>query len=223
MERATPTLSARVLRQFIRGIDACLRRRLGIVEFERATDALLRIAVGRAEREIVLGDGTRVRRNDPVLELHFWNEHLLALPRSGATLGWGAATRRQVAQSLRRLAECVQAAPELADIKALRIRPAFASRNLARNLSWIVARYGFESVVDDRKQRAASDAHRLLDSLWVWLLTWAYNPHSLRGHRFRRTRQEFWISRARFIALYGESSGTGPEKPRAPRQSIAAR
>ncbi len=223
MERATPTLSARVLRQVIRGIDAFLRRKLGIVEFEHGADALLRIGVGRAERDVALRDGTRLKRDDRVLELHFWNEHLLTLPPGGATLRWAAMTRRQLLRSLRALADHVQTAPDLLDVKALRIRPALASRNLVRNLSWIVAQHGFEAIPDARQPTAGSGALRWLDSLWVWLLTWTYNPHSLRGRRFQRSRQEYWISRARFIALYGARPEAALGLAQAPKRSIGAR
>ncbi|MGH7124296.1 MAG: YkoP family protein, partial [Stellaceae bacterium] len=202
MDRATPPLSKRVLRQIIRGIDWCLRRRIGIVEFETGSDALLRIGAGRAEHDVVLSDGTRFRSGDPVLELHFWNEHLPTLPPAGAPLRWAAATRHQVARSLQRLALHLQAERDLRDAKALLIKPAFASRSFGRNLNWIVARHGFESAAEFREPAPVAGAHRWLDSLWVWLLTWTFNPRSLRGRRFQRTRQEFWISRARFIALY---------------------
>src|SRR5262249_36525095 len=176
-----PPLSERAPRQFIRGIDALLRRRLGIVEFEQGADALLRVGVGRADRDVTLSDGTRLRPDDDVLEIHFWNEHLLALPPAGATLRWAAVMRRHAVRSLHRLAHYLRTAPDLRGVKALRIRPAFASRNLARNLGWIVARHGFEGISDGGPEMPGSEARRWLDSLWVWLLTWTYNPRSLRG------------------------------------------
>lgn len=222
MERAAPPLSARVLRQLIRGIDACLRRKFGIVEFEHDADALLRIGAGHAERAIQLSDGMRIRPGDRVLELHFWNEHLLTLPQGRGTLRWATGTRHQVTRSLQRLATHLQGAADLGDVTALRIRPAFASRTLTRNLDWIVVRHGFESVADRGRPVRTSVVRRWLDSLWVWLLTWTFNPRSLRGRRFGRTRQEFWISRARFIALYGQRSEAARKQGR-PLQSIGAR
>ncbi|HKF73748.1 MAG TPA: hypothetical protein VKB68_18480 [Stellaceae bacterium] len=223
MERVAPPLSTRMLRQIIRGIDACVRRGIGIVEFERGADALLRIGVGRAERAIRLSDGTQLGPGDLALDLHLWNEHLPPLPAGGATLRWAVAARRQLSRSLRRLAEHVEAAPDLQGVKALRIKPAFAGRNLARNLNWIVARHGFESAPGRRASTRVINPHRWLDSLWVWLLTWTFNPRSLRGRRFWRTRQEFWISRARFMALYGTPRETALERTPAPRQSTGAR
>lgn len=220
MEEPKPALSTRVLRQIIGGIDAHLRRSLGVVEFEQGSDAVVRISVDLAKREIVLSDGVRLRPDDRVIELHLWNEHLLTLPQAGATLQWAAATRRLVLHSLGRLAEHVQATPDLRDVKALRIRPAFAGRKLGRNLGWIVAQHGFESVERAGPEIRSSRAHRWLDSLWVWLLTWTYNPRSLRGRRFSRTRLDYWISRERFIALY---AAPGARAHAAPRRSIAGR
>jgi hypothetical protein len=133
-------------------------------------------------------------------------------------------TRRQVARSLHRLAAYLQRAPNLREVKALRIRPAFAGRNLARNLTWIVAKHGFESAEGQRDPVPPMRAYRWLDSLWLWLLTWTFNPRSLRGRRFRRMRQEFWMSRGKFIALYGEPSEQAVREQLRPRlQSIGAR
>ena len=212
-----------MLRKLIRGIDACLRRGIGIVEFEQGEDALVRIGLGRAEREIQLSDATRLQPGDLLLELHFWNEHVMTLPSAGPTLRWAVSTRRQVTRSLHRLAVHLQRAPDLREVKALRIRPAFAGRNLARNLNWIVAKHGFEIATNSAEQTAASGAYRWLDSLWLWLLTWAFNPRSLRGRRFRRQRQEFWMSRARFIALYAKPRETAREQARPGLQSIGGR
>jgi len=222
MEPATP-LSTQVLRKLIRGIDARVRRRNGVVEFEQGQDALLRIGTGRAEREMQLSDGTRLQPGDPLLELHFWNEHLLTLPSTGPTLRWAVSTRRQVRRSFCRLATHLQRAPDLHEVKALRIRPAFAGRNLVRNLSWIVAKHGFETAATFGKPTPALGEYDWLDSLWLWLLTWTFNPRSLRGRRFRRQRQEFWMSRARFMALYGESREAAREQARPRLRSIGAR
>ena len=223
MERAKPPLSTRMLQQIIGGIDAVVRRGAGIVDFEHGTDALLRIGTARAKRGIKLSDGTTLRSGDPVLELHLWNEHLPRLPPGGATLRWAAAARRQLTRSLRRLAAHLQAEPELREVGALRIKPAFGTRKVARNLNWIVARHGFESVANHRASAPAVDVHRWFDSLWVWLLTWASNPRSLRGRRFWRTRQEFWISRARFIALYGAPNETARQRDPPLLRSIGGR
>jgi hypothetical protein len=223
MARANPPLSSQLLRQVIRGVDARLRRSIGIVEFDRSDDALVRIAVARADREIELSDGTRLRPGEPVLELHLWNEHLQPLPPEGPTLRWAVATRRQLARSLARLAAYVLAAPELDGVKALCMKPAFGSRSLARDLGWLVAKHGFESLAERGKPARRYDMHRWLDSFWLWLLTWAFNPLSLRGRRFRRTRQEFWTSRARFVALFGPPGEAAPASSPVLAQSIGAR
>src|SRR5713226_9324042 len=115
MMQARSPISTRMFRQLIRGIDGYLRRSIGIIEFDHSDDAVVRIAVGRAGREMRLSDGTRLRPDEPVLELHLWNEHLLALPPEGPTLSWAAVTRRQVARSLTRLAAHVLAEPKLRD------------------------------------------------------------------------------------------------------------
>ncbi len=111
-----PPLSTRMLRKLIRGVDAWLRRGIGIVEFEQGEDALVRIGTGRAERAMELSDGTRLQPGDLLLELHFWNEHLMTLPSAGPTLRWAVSTRRQVTRSLHRLAAYLQRTPDLPEV-----------------------------------------------------------------------------------------------------------
>src|SRR5262249_10562964 len=137
----------------------CLRRGIGIVEFDTGADVLVCIGPRRAEREMRLSDGTTFRPGDRVLELHLWNEHLLTLPPRGPTLRRAVAARRQVMGSLCRLATHLQSAPDLGEVKALCIKPAFASGNLARNLNWLATKHGFESVADHRNPASASGAY----------------------------------------------------------------
>src|SRR6266404_6114684 len=91
-------------RWLIRGIDWVVRQFKGIVEFESREDSLIRIGLVRAEEAVRLPDGTQLRPDDAVLELHLWNEHLLRVPSRGRDLGRAMTLRRHVLESLRRLA-----------------------------------------------------------------------------------------------------------------------
>lgn len=200
-----------ILRWLIRAIDFLLRRLMGIVEFDSAEDSLIRVEFGQAVRGVRLADGTHLQPGDAVLELHLWNEHLLSLPSWQSNLRWATVMRRRAAQSLRSLARHMRTDHRCDDIKALLIRPALAGGRRASVLSRIVARHGFEVAVDVDAVSAGSWLFRSLDNLWLWFLAWTFNPASLRDWRFDRRRSEFWMSRARFVSLYGgESAGDKP-------------
>jgi hypothetical protein len=198
----TGSVSGRLFSHTIGSIDLALRRIYGIAEFELEDDGLLRIAICRAERELILSDGTRIRRGDSVVDLHIWNEHLPCFPANSRDFGWAARVRRKVLSSLNRLALHMRTNPNLDRVQALRMAPAIAHRRPEKPLA-LLPGSGFESAAPSRQSRLPDS----LDSVWVWLLTWAYNPRALAGRCFARTRQEFWISRSRFLILYGERLG----------------
>lgn len=189
-------------RRLIRGIDAISRRMQRIREFDASPDCLLRIATGRVRRGIRLSDGVVLEAGDPFVELHLWNEHL-AVPAHGADLRWAAARRRQFARSLRKLADHMSANAEFADVRALMMKPALPDPKLERAVGRIVTLFGFEWRPAAAGGHPESFVGRCADNLWLWLLTWAFNPRSLKGRSFAQERHEFWISRDRLVALYG--------------------
>jgi hypothetical protein len=52
---------------------------------------------------LMLSDGIRRRQGDPVIHLHFWNEHLPAMPE-GPSTGWANLMKRRMRHSLTTLA-----------------------------------------------------------------------------------------------------------------------
>jgi hypothetical protein len=190
-------------RSLIRGIDWLVRRFKGIIEFDRSEDGLICIALVRVEQQARLADGTHLQPGDAVVELHLWNEHLLRVPARGSDLRRATALRRGGVESLRRLAAYMLADRRFDDIKALRIEPAVGGVRAAATLTRMVARYGFEVALDGGGAPAASWLFRIFDNFWMSLLSWTFNPVSLRRWRSDRRRRAFWISRARFIARFG--------------------
>jgi hypothetical protein len=189
-----------ILRRVIRGIDVISRRAHGIRVFDASPDCLLRIGIGRVGHGIRLSDGIVLRPGDAFVELHLWNEHL-AIPAQGADLRWAARGRRQFERSLRKLIEHMEGHAEFAEIRALMMKPALADPQLEQKVGRIFAMFGFERTSE--AARAEGFLQRGVDNLWLWVLTWTFNPHSLKGRRFARKRQELWISRSRLTALYG--------------------
>jgi hypothetical protein len=198
--------SERIIRWLIRAIDFLLCQLTGIMEFDHSEDTLIRIEFERTMREVWLPDGTHLQPGDVVIELHFWNEHLLRIPSWGPNFCWARVTRRRALQSLCCLARYMRTDHRCDEVKALRIMPAVRGGRRAHVLTRIAARHGFEADRDDAAELAGSPLFRLFDNLWLWLLAWTFNPTSLKGWRFDRRRRQFWMSRARFMALYGDQA-----------------
>ncbi|HEX3499288.1 MAG TPA: hypothetical protein VHT04_08175 [Stellaceae bacterium] len=207
-------------RCFVRGIDRISRRVHGIREFDGSDDCLLRIATGRVARCIRLSDGSVLRPGDSFVEVHLWNEHL-AIPSHGADLRWAARVRRQFERSLRKLIDHLAADAAFAEARAVMMKPALADPQLEQKLSRIVGLFGFERALEGETAGTASLVERGVDNMWLWLLTWTFNPRSLKARRFARRRQELWISRDRLVALYGRADRQGAQAWRKARRATA--
>lgn len=72
----------------VRNLDRVLRSVLGIVEFFDSPTCILRIAFLQAPLDLELPDGTRIKKSDELVELHFWNEHLPRVQDCGSPFGW---------------------------------------------------------------------------------------------------------------------------------------
>lgn len=191
--------------RLVRGVDFVSRRVHGITEFDPSADCLLRIAMRRAGREIFLADGVSVRADDTVIELHLWNEHL-PIPEGQPDLRWAAAGRRQFIRSLDRLADHIRAESRFDAVRALMMTPALTTHQLAKDHSLILVLLGRNWMAVELGPDSPGRLYRLVDNMWLWLLTRTFNPKSLTRRQFTRRRREFWISRERFLAIYGEGS-----------------
>jgi hypothetical protein len=221
LEAALRSISASSFaRRFLRGIDRIARRLHGIREFDRGDDCLLRIAIGRIARPLRLSDGYVLRVGDRFVELHLWNEHL-AVPPHGADLRWAARARRQFERSLRRLIEHMDADSALRDVHAVMMKPALPDRQLEQKIDRLVRLFGFAPTSDGESAGTMGRLERYADNLWLWLLTWTFNPRSLKARRFIRRRHELWISRDRLVALYGSADRTVAQAWRSARRATA--
>jgi hypothetical protein len=61
----------------------------------------------------------------------------------------------------------------------------------------------------------------VLDDAWPFVPAWAYNPVTREGRHFTRRRGEFFISRARFLKLYGGSPVRARSAPLRRRRASA--
>jgi hypothetical protein len=190
----------------VRRLDTYLRQRQGIREFTNCPECLLRYSLGTAPTDVQLSDGTRVRRGEPIVELHLWNEQIPVLPAAGPDLAWALAARHRMRRSLEELALALADAPEMREIGACRGQTIFAGQQQAgAALFHLLQRFGFECV-DEGPPTLGRRAHDLFEDVLIGALTWTYNPAGLRRDKLLRRRCPVWISRARVIERYGPKS-----------------
>ncbi len=185
----------------MRGIDAFLRRQLGILEFTEDPECLIRISQSRAPRLLVLPSGDEIRPGGAVLQIHLWNEHLAIIPQTGSTAAWGNLFKRRMRHSLALLGQHIEQEPHYRDIVAITASPTFPDRLGPLTLTRVCEYFGWEIVAPEQKKHFHS-LHAWLDSLLVWGLIWAFNPTALRGRGTSYSRIEVWMSRSRLLDRY---------------------
>jgi hypothetical protein len=187
--------------QWVFSLDRWLRRWHGIYEFTAHRDCIFRAERGLAEESLLLSDGTRVRRGDPVLKVHLWNEHMPSMGQDGPTIAWARRASRALDTSLRELARHVAQCSDLDAVAAIcadmRLAPAKQSARLTR----IVARYGFEAAKDSCVGRPGL-LLRIGENLLMMLLVLATNPIAFRAAVLRRDHSRVIISRSKLLKRY---------------------
>jgi hypothetical protein len=219
--RRARSLLAKMGRAGIYGIDWLLRRWYGVYEFSRTDDDLLRISLGVAKAPLTLSDGTRVMRDDPIIDLHIWNERVPTLGALGPSLVWASRVSHRIERSLMALAQHLDQRDDLDRCVALQAVAIFVSGRAAGKATRIAARYGLMPPLEGRR---ADLGHGLL----AFGLTWACNPASLVGTRLKPMRYEFWMSTRALRETYlgSKTSGRGGlcyrEQSRRPPLDITA-
>ncbi len=189
--------------QWIFGLDRWLCRRFGIYEYSGRSECLFRAEIRRAEENMRLADGLRVKIGDPLLQLHLWNEHVPAMGREGPSVAWARRTARRMEASLRELARYLSESEAGHDVVALRAEMHLRTDHQSAQLARIFGRFGFEAQVHAGQE----GLWRLVgENLLVVLLILASNPASLRAGVLRRECLRAVISRERFLRLYGRGA-----------------
>ena len=231
---------ARPVRFLARGlvvlIDVIQRKLLGIVEFSSDPDCLARIALSVSRAETRLPDGTLVRKGEPVVEIHLWNEKVPQIPPAGPDAAWAMAFRRKVIKSLRELASYVEREPSMAGVRVFHGGTSFARRagltrdltagDLASRLGFFVVRPavsgagGTAGFADGA--RAPHGIGRLFirfrdfwENLYYLALVWAFNPQSLATKSLGRLeRVDLYMTRQTLLDRYGSVEGSRSEAGR---------
>jgi len=198
------------------GLDHWLVRRNGAFEFSDNPACMLRVAKSVAETAITLSDGVAVRKGDPILELHFWNERI---PQASAThgLGWGGRFGRQLIRSFGELAVAVERDPRLREAVAVRGRLSFAGARSRDEMRRFAHWFALETPAQARPPSLAGRLHAVGEDIWQLALSYAYNPGCLRDRQAVRVRDDLWMSKATLLARYGDGRSAALGRRRASR------
>lgn len=195
----------------VRSVDSLLRQRQGIEDITDDEECILRMALAVSDAAVTLSDGIMISPGDPVVRMHYRNEHLPAMPAGGPNAAWATLFMNRLRHSFRELAHRIECDPQLAAVRAIQGAPAFAHRfGNAVQLSRICEKFGFEVVALDHRGGLGGRVHDVLDSMLVWGLIWAFNPGGLKNHGLSHRRIQVWMSRRKLLSLYGRSSVSGP-------------
>jgi hypothetical protein len=189
------------LQGLIRRLDAVIRRHEGIIEFSASTSCILRAVVTRAEIDMKLSDGAVISRGDPIIDVHFWNERL---PQTSTApgLAWGGRFGRQLVRSFVDLAVAMDADPRLRGAVAIRARLAFAGDRNRDAMHRFAHWFDFEGGEQTGPPPLPRRLHDAAEDVWLVLLTWTFNPGSLRSRRMVRRREDLWISKGKLVDRY---------------------
>lgn len=203
------------VRAAIRSFDHMQRYWLGIHEFTDKEDCIFRFAIVKAEAAHSLSDGTFINENDALIELHFWNEHLPAMPDEGPTLAWAHLMSHRLVESLVELALFLRHEESLTSVVA--IHASFASgSSLARSqIERAARRFGFDFGGSGDAAGSWAHIYHIFDCASLWGLAWTFNPSALRRHEFLKSRWQLWMSRHMLLSRYGAMpvSATSTSEP----------
>jgi len=192
----------RMARRAVFALDAVQRRRFGVYEFTSDDRCILRVARTEATEHVTLADGTTVSPGDPILEIHFWNEHIPQMGPEGPDLAWAARFLKRWLHSLRLLARYIQTSPECSNIIAIRGVSSFANHVLGK-YEHVTQQMGFELHRETPRSRR-DELVCFFISLYVWVIVWALHPAGLRGKPVASAeRGSLWISRRTLVERFG--------------------
>jgi hypothetical protein len=194
----------------IEALDWRLRYRLGVSEYTRSPDCILRMQIIRNADDLRLIDGTCLRPGDRIIDLHIWNQQVPLMPGAGATLGWARRMNEGFTRSLHELAHHLAARTDVDDIVAVRAVAALGPDARGGKISRILSRFGFEIVVQQEARSATQQIRRFGENILISLMVLAYNPIALRPDTLTRGRVYGYLSRRMLDQRYGAAGEKGP-------------
>ncbi len=192
-----------IARALVRALDRYLRGRFGIFEYSSDDSCIFRVRVVRAPHDLELPAET-VATGDPVLELHFWNEHLPPVPKSGHNMRWAVGGRRVLISSCQKLAARLREDPRMANARAVGGITALFATGDRSGWEKIFGRLGF---VMQPHRNPAGRFFEFWERVYAWMVMRAFAVGSGSPPKLASIhRTDFWISRDDFLRRYGNAS-----------------
>lgn len=189
------------MRSLVKKFDHWLCRWMGVFPFCSEPGCLVKLQVMRAPHAMMV-DGVEIKRGEPVLVIHLWNDHLPPLPDNEGDLTWAAKTQRMFRSSFRKTAKYIQSDIHLRALRAVMGVTSLFSPPETPGEWHPMQRLGF--TVIPYKSRLGRFGE-FWENFYAWLLANAYNPISLwQWGIFTRKRTEIWISMHSFLNRFGE-------------------
>lgn len=201
-----------LLSRLVAAIDHRMRRRLEIWEYSDDPDCVFRVGLAPSRWRVELSDGSVIERGETIGVIHMWNERVPPLPPDGPDLAWAREVQRRIPHSFRLLARVMQEDPRLTNVRGFGWQGAL---EFSPGIMRLLERIGIETY--ELPVRTVRDwVEEKVNLVWTYLLRRTFNPPSTQGRGVEVLKRRFyWISRERFLALYGtsnEQSATGNEK-----------
>jgi hypothetical protein len=184
-------------------LDVRLQRRHAVFEYTGNPSCVFRIEIALSCQRLALRDGTGVQRGQRIAWLHFWNEHIPPVPEDGATIAWARQMQQAMAVSLQELARYLGSRPDFADIAVICADVPSGTRTQRDQLARIMARYGFEAIVQPERLPMGERLRRLGENVLVSLIVFAQNAGTLRLDTLNRVRLPIYLSRRTLEEKFG--------------------
>ena len=184
-------------------LDVRLQRRHAVFEYTGNPSCVFRIEIALSCQRLALRDGTGVQRGQRIAWLHFWNENIPPVPEDGATIAWARQMQQAMAVSLQELARYLGSRPDFADIAVICADVPSGTRTQRDQLARIMARYGFEAIVQPERLPMGERLRRLGENVLVSLIVFAQNAGTLRLDTLNRVRLPIYLSRRTLEEKFG--------------------
>lgn len=183
--------------------DTRLRHHYGVIEYSVDPACIFRLEIALAHRRLTLTDGTDLGPGERIVRLHFWNAHIPPVPHGGTTIRWARQMQRSISLSLHELARYLSARPDLSDICVICGDVPSATRSQCQQIEYIMAYYGFETMMETVQLGLSERLHRLGENILISLTVFAQNPAALRLDTLQRVRVPIYLSRRTLERKFG--------------------
>jgi hypothetical protein len=125
------------------------------------------------------------------------------VPDNGTTIGWARQMQKAISISLRELAHHLSSRPDLNDVNIVCADVPSATRARSRQIEYIMAHYGFETIMESEPLPLRQRIHRFGENVLISLTVFASNAGALRLDTLNRVRVPIYLSRRSLEQKFG--------------------